>query len=109
MAGKVADELTNGLNKIFEDFKLPFFCYNMKSIIQLRMSGFFTVDLTRPDALPEVLHRRENAAKYQILEALEGINTLQSIRMYTSLMHDDKELIKKTLESFENICNKLTQ
>ncbi|MBN2154480.1 MAG: aminotransferase class III-fold pyridoxal phosphate-dependent enzyme [Candidatus Lokiarchaeota archaeon] len=109
IAGKVADELSKGLNKIFADYKLPFFTYNFKSIIQLRMSGFYTVDLTKPNAIKEVLQRRENAAKYQILEALEGINTLQSIRMYTSLMHNDNKLINDTLVGFERICQKLSK
>ncbi len=108
VAGKVADELVAGLNKIFSDYNLPFFTYNFKSIIQLRMTGFYNVDLTKPEAIAEVLHRRENGAKYQILEMLEGINTLQSIRMYTSLMHDDKEVINTTLKAFENICQKIT-
>jgi glutamate-1-semialdehyde 2,1-aminomutase len=108
VAAKVADELVSGLNKIFTDYNLPFFTYNFKSIIQLRMTGFYNVDLTKPNAITEVLHRRENGAKYQILEMLEGISTLQSIRMYTSLMHNNKEIITNTLDGFENICEKLT-
>ena len=32
VAAKVADELVEGLNRIFADYNLPFFTYNFKSI-----------------------------------------------------------------------------
>lgn len=109
IAATVADRLVEGLNAIFEKYQLPFFAYNFKSIIQLRLSGFYTQDLSKPDALQQITLRRTNLAQYVLLLMLEGINTLQGIRMYTSLMHKDEELIQKTLQGFENFCKKVSQ
>ncbi|MHA1518983.1 MAG: aspartate aminotransferase family protein [Promethearchaeota archaeon] len=105
-AAKAADELSSKLNALFAQYDLPFFTYNIQSILQLRMSGFYAVDLTKTGALEEILHRRENSTKYTALLTLEGINTLQSIRMYTSLQHD-KEIIDRTVAGFENVCKML--
>jgi glutamate-1-semialdehyde 2,1-aminomutase len=108
IAANVADDLVLKLNNLFADYHLPFFTYNFKSVIQLRTSGFYAVPLTAQNALREILHRRKNSAKYSLLLALEHINTLQSIRMYTSLQHDKKDIIDQTLQGFENFCIKLT-
>ncbi|TFH31328.1 MAG: aminotransferase class III-fold pyridoxal phosphate-dependent enzyme, partial [Promethearchaeota archaeon] len=99
VAAKAADELSTKLNELFAQYELPFFTYNIQSILQLRMSGFCAVDLTKTGALEETLIRRENSTKYMALLTLEGINTLQAIRMYTCLQHD-KEIIDKTIVGF---------
>ncbi len=108
IAAQVADKLVIRLNEVFDRYNLPFFTFNIKSIIQLRMTGFYTVDLHRPDALQQIGIHRQNGAYHQILLALENINTLQAIRMYTCLKHNDAAIIEDTVRGFENFCKKLT-
>jgi glutamate-1-semialdehyde 2,1-aminomutase len=108
-SAKTADKLVAGLNDIFATYDLPFFTYNYKSIIQLRLSGFYNVDLTKPNAIMEILSRRENGKDYNVLLALENIITLQAIRAYTTLAHSEDEgrIVGKTLKGFENMCKKI--
>ncbi|MFX0098465.1 MAG: aspartate aminotransferase family protein [Candidatus Hodarchaeota archaeon] len=107
VAGRAADKISKGLNDIFERNELPFFSYNFKSIMHCPTSNFYFVNINRPDALKQVDIRRKIQADYVMLQALEGIISLQSMRFYTSLQHDKKEVYEETFAAFENFCKKL--
>jgi glutamate-1-semialdehyde 2,1-aminomutase len=107
VAAQVADQLVLQLNELFESYNLPFFTYNIKSVIQLWLGGFYGVPLTRPDAFQQIALRQSNNSKYALLLALEGISTLQSIRMYSTLAHEPKYILEKTVLGFENFCKQL--
>lgn len=107
-AGRAGDRLTEGLNDIFERVGLPFFVYNYKSIMHIQTSSFFAVNMNRADALDQIDLRRKVLADYSMLYALEGVITLSSgSRAYSTMQHDDDEIINKVLTAFENFAKKV--
>ena len=46
-AGNIATILSKDLNGLFEQYNLPFFTYNFKSILHLKLSGFFMIDIQK--------------------------------------------------------------
>lgn len=107
IAGKAATKICNGVNDIFQRAGLPFFAYNFQSIMHMPMSGFYFVNMNKPDALQQVDVRRKVLQDYQMLLMLENVNSLQAMRYYTCLMHDDKAIYDETFEAFEHFCKKL--
>ena len=88
----IADKITSELNALFATRPdLPFFLYNFGPIIQYVTTGFFWVDITGEKAF-EVITRRKTAEDYQMVAALNGINSLAGTRMYTCMQHDDAAL-----------------
>jgi glutamate-1-semialdehyde 2,1-aminomutase len=107
LAGRAATKVSNGVSDIFQRAGLPFFSYNFQSIMHMPMSAFYFVNMNRPDALQQVDLRRKVLQDYQMLLALEGINSLQAMRYYTCLMHDNKAIYDETFKAFERFCKKL--
>jgi len=109
VAGKAATKICNGVTDIFQRACLPFFAYNFQSIIHMPMTAFFFVNMNRLDAMQQIDLRRKTLQDYQMLLALEGINSLQAMRYYTCLMHDNTEIYDETFKAFEAFCKKLTR
>ncbi|MEX2683888.1 MAG: aspartate aminotransferase family protein [Candidatus Sigynarchaeota archaeon] len=107
VAARVATKLREGLNDIFERHGLPFFSYNFQSILHVVTADFFHVSMNRADALEQINTRRKLMADYVALLALEGITSLQGVRHYTCLKHDDPKVIDQTLVAFDAFCKKL--
>ncbi len=107
VAGRVATRLRDGLNDIFERSGLPFFSYNFQSILHVVSGDFFHVSMNRADALEQINTRRKLMGDYVALLALEGITSLQGVRHYTCLKHDDAKVIDQTFAAFEAFCMKL--
>lgn len=109
VAGRAANKICKGINKVFDSHALPFFAYNFNSIIHIATSGqsFYFVNLNKPDALEQIDARRDVLAKYNAMLMLENINSLQAMRGYTSLAHDDKSIQETTINAFDNFCNRL--
>jgi len=90
----IADKITSEVNALFATRPdLPFFLYNFGPIIQYVTTGFFWVDITGEKAF-EVITRRKTAEDYQMVAALNGMNSLAGTRMYTCMQHDDAALDK---------------
>ncbi|MBN2149853.1 MAG: aminotransferase class III-fold pyridoxal phosphate-dependent enzyme, partial [Candidatus Lokiarchaeota archaeon] len=106
-AGRAATKITDGVNDIFQRAGLPFFAYNFQSIMHMPTSAFYFVNMNRPDALQQVGARRKVLQEYQMLLALEGINSLQAMRYYTCLMHDRPAIYDETFKAFEAFCRAL--
>ncbi|MBN2150530.1 MAG: aminotransferase class III-fold pyridoxal phosphate-dependent enzyme [Candidatus Lokiarchaeota archaeon] len=107
VAARVAARLVDGLNDIFGRHGLPFFAYNFQSILHVVTADFFHVSMNRADALEQINTRRKLMADYVALLALEGITSLQGVRHYTCLKHDDEAVINQTLAAFDAFCKKL--
>nr|MDO8117088.1 aminotransferase class III-fold pyridoxal phosphate-dependent enzyme [Candidatus Sigynarchaeota archaeon] len=106
-ASRAADKITNGINDIFERHGLPFFVYNYKSIFNIQTTSFMAVSLNRADSLEQIDLRRKIHADYSMIYALEGIITLSSgSRAYTTMPHDNNEIITNVLAGFDNFCNR---
>lgn len=100
-----ADRLTAELNKLFETRPdLPFFVYNFGPIMQYATTSFFSVPLTHPDALTQILTRRKAAEDYQMVITGQGVNCLAGTRMYSCMQHDDASL-NKTIEAWEYLLS----
>lgn len=100
-----ANLLTGALNDLFatrED--LPFFVYNYGPIMHYVTWAFFSLDITSPDFLPQVIARRKTSEDYQIAAVNKGINTLAGTRMYSCMQHD-QEALDRTVEAWEYIMS----
>lgn len=102
IAASVADKITAIMNDAFESHDLPFFAYNFKSIIHCATSGssFYHVSLNLPDALEKIDACREVLGMYNAMLMMEGIQSLQAMRFYTSLAHDSPEVLEKVANAF---------
>ena len=100
-----ANDLTAALNEVFatrED--LPFFVYNFGPIMQYVTWAFFSVELTQPDFLAQIIARRKTSEDYQIVATNEGMNSLAGTRMYSCMQHD-QAAIDRTVEIWERIMS----
>jgi len=100
----IAYKITSEVNALFATRPdLPFFLYNFGPIIQYVTTGFFWVDLTGEKAF-EIITRRKTAEDYQMVAALNGVNSLAGTRMYTCMQHDQAAL-DRTLEVWELVLS----
>jgi glutamate-1-semialdehyde 2,1-aminomutase len=104
-AAAYADRLTAELNHLYETRPdLPFFAYNMKSIIIFETTAFFSVDVRRENAFEEIMYRKKVADEYQIVTANRNIMGLAGSRMYTCMQHDN-EALERTLEAWDHLLS----
>jgi glutamate-1-semialdehyde 2,1-aminomutase len=104
-AGMAGDRMTKGLNKLIDQYELPYVAYNQGSICHLETAGtlFEKINLLK---ISSVL-KRINARK-KLMEEMgaaymaEGIVTLAGSRLYMS-MSDTDEVIDDALNRFENV------
>ncbi|PKN69282.1 MAG: aspartate aminotransferase family protein [Chloroflexi bacterium HGW-Chloroflexi-5] len=100
-----ANRLAKALNDLFATRPdLGFFVYNFGAIMHYMTTAFFSVDLAAPDALAQILTRKQVADDYQVVTMAHGLCTLAGTRMYTCMQHDD-EALKKTLEIWEYLLS----
>lgn len=106
-AAAYADRLTKAMNDLFASRPdLGFFVYNFGPIMHYVTTGFFSVDVSAPDALKQVLTRKAVADSYQIVTSALGLCSLAGTRMYTCMQHDD-EAMKKTLGVWERLLSEI--
>jgi glutamate-1-semialdehyde 2,1-aminomutase len=100
-----ADRLSKALNDLFATRPdLGFFVYNFGPIMHYMTTAFFSLDLRAPDALEQILTRKEVADDYQVVTMTHGLCSLAGTRMYTCMQHDD-EALKKTVEIWEYLLS----
>jgi glutamate-1-semialdehyde 2,1-aminomutase len=96
----VADKLSKGLNDLFESMALPFFSYNIASIIHYETAGPLTVDIRREGGIPDALRRKKAVDDLATALLGEGIVTKYGARAFACMAHTDEEL-QTTLRAFE--------
>lgn len=102
-AGRAGDRLTRGLQRLIDQFGLPYVAYNQGSIVHLESSGVMLLDMRHPMKL-----LKENKPRKRLMEQLSaayaahGIITLAGSRMYTS-MADTDDVIDDALDRFEQV------
>ena len=100
-----ADRLTGAMNALFSTRPdLGFFVYNFGPIMHYVTTGFFSVDLTGPDAFSQLLLRKKIADDYQVIMTAHGLCTLAGSRMYTCMQHDE-DAMKRTLEAWGHLLS----
>lgn len=97
-AAKLGDRLTDGLNKLITDRKLPFVAYNVGSICHLDTVGtlHFAIRWSKPWQIPKILEATSlRKAEMQHMGAAymaEGLVTLAGNRMYTSAAYTPEDI-----------------
>jgi len=103
IAGRAGDRLTEGLQQIIEQHRLPFVAYNQGSIVHLETSGVMLLDFKNPiKLLREMKPRKHMMEEMGAAYMSQGIVTLAGSRMYTSLADTD-EVIDEALNRFETV------
>ena len=111
VAGRMADRLVAGLNKIIKKYDLPFVCYNIGSVCQLHTVATmqFAINWRKPWEIPNVLKQtglRQTEMQYMGAAYMaEGLVTLAGSRLYTSAAYTE-EMIDDCLERFERVLSK---
>ncbi|MBU2513525.1 aminotransferase class III-fold pyridoxal phosphate-dependent enzyme [bacterium] len=103
-ATNAAVKLRDGLNCLFRTLKLPFFSYNVASLVHFETSIPLAVDIRNPDLIMEALERKQAVDNFGVALLAEGIITKYGNRAFTCMAHTDKE-IKKTLSAFETVLH----
>ena len=107
-AGAFADKLVAGLQKLIDQYDLPFVVYNQGSICHLETVGttYFSIDWKKPWKIPYVL--KETSKRKKEMEHMgaaymaEGIITLAGSRLYTSAAFTD-DMLEDILARFERV------
>lgn len=107
-AGKMADRLTEGLNRLINKYELPFVAFNQGSVCHLDTTGTmqFAIDWSKPWQIPNVLkqtsYRKKEMEHIGAAYMAEGIVTLAGNRLYTSAAYTE-EMIDDVLSRFEKV------
>lgn len=97
-AAALGDRLTDGLNKLIEEKKLPFVAYNVGSICHLDTVGtlHFAIRWSKPWEIPNVLKatslRKTEMQHMGAAYMAEGLVTLAGNRMYTSAAYTNDDI-----------------
>jgi L-ribulose-5-phosphate 4-epimerase len=103
VAGRAGDRLARGLQRLIDEYGLPYVVYNQGSIVHLESSGVMLLDMHHPRKLfkekdPRKVLIEQMGAAY----AAHGIITLAGSRLYTS-MADTDAVIDDALSRFDEV------
>lgn len=107
-AGKFADKLMDGIQKLIEKYNLPFVAFNQGSICHLDSVGtmHYFINWSKPWTIPAVLNatneRKKEMEHIGAAYTAEGIITLAGSRLYTSAAYTD-DMLPDILNRFENV------
>lgn len=110
-AGRAGDRLTDGLEKLIKQYKLPYVVYNQGSICHLECTAPMSFDFSTMNPLGPIkalskkdmmMTRTEAMKRMGAAYMSHGIVTLAGSRLYTS-MADTDEIIDEALNHFEDV------
>ena len=110
-AGRAGDRLTDGLEKLVKQYKLPYVVYNQGSICHLECTAPMSFDFSTMNPLGPIkalskkdmmMTRTEAMKRMGAAYMSHGIVTLAGSRLYTS-MADTDEIIDEALNHFEDV------
>ena len=104
-AGQAGDKLTKGLNRLIDQYGLPFVAYNQGSVCHLEAAGtlFEKIEILKiKSVLDRIFHRKKLMEEYGAAYMAEGIVTLAGSRLYMSMATTD-EVVEDALNRFENV------
>ena len=101
-AEAAAVKLRDGLNELFSSLSLPFFSYNVSSLVHFETTCFLAIDIRDPANIPEALKRKQAVDNFATALLAEGIITKYGARAFTCMAHNDDD-IKNTLAAFERV------
>lgn len=107
-SGQAGDRLTAGLQKLIQNYELPFVAFNQGSICHLETSAamLLSIDIKRfwtiKSTIAEAHRRKKVMEEMGAAYMAEGIVTLAGSRLYTSAADTD-EIIDEALVRFERV------
>ena len=103
---KAGTRLSTGLNKIFENYDLPWFSYNYGGTVHFHTSCLFGLDLGDPQQAGELPKRKDFMSEMGAALVDQEIISVAGSRFYTCMLHTD-EIIDETIQKIDNICQKI--
>lgn len=107
-AGKFANRLIEGVNKVIDKYGLPFVAFNQGSVCHVDTTGtmHFAIDWSKPWQIPGVLNatsfRKAEMEHIGAAYTAEGFITLAGNRLYTSAAYEDA-MIDEVIEKFDRV------
>ncbi len=107
-AGQAGDRLIQGINKLLDEYKLPFAAYNQGSICHLETAAAMLISIKLnklfkiPSTIKEAKARKGVMEEYGAAYMAEGLITLAGSRLYTS-MADTNDVIDDAIERFGRV------
>ncbi|MFX1379859.1 MAG: aspartate aminotransferase family protein [Promethearchaeota archaeon] len=105
-ATRVATRLSDGLNKVFEGYKLPWFSYNYGGTVHFHTSCLFGINLNDPKQAGQIPIRKDFMDEMGAALVDQEIISVAGSRFYTCILHTD-EIINNTIQKIDNICQKI--
>ena len=108
IANDMGDILTDGLNELIKEYRLPFVAFNVGSICHLDTLGtmHYSINWKKPWTIPAVLKatsvRKKEMEHMGAAYMAEGIVTLAGNRLYTNATYTPED-IKDVLNRFSRI------
>ena len=99
-ATAAAEKLSKGFNDLFQSMGLPFFSYNIASIVHYETAGPLTIDIRQEGGIPDALRRKQAVDDLATALLTEGIVTKYGARAFTCMAHSDEDLAA-TFKAFE--------
>ena len=103
IAGRAATRLATGFNEVFQKHNLPWFSYNYGGTVHFHTSCMFGLDLNDPKQSGEIPKRKDFMAEMGAAMVDQELISVSGSRFYTCIQHTD-ELVDKTIEKIDNIC-----
>ncbi len=103
---KAGSRLSNGLNKIFDNYDLPWFSYNYGGTVHFHTSCLFGLDLGDPKQAGELPKRKDFMGEMGAALVDQETISVAGSRFYTCMLHSD-EIIDETIQKIGNICQKI--
>ena len=105
-AGENGDKLCDGIQKLIDQYDLPFVTWNTGSIVHFEVSGVMYLDASDPDIFRKIPERQHYIEQFGAALTANGVITLAGSRIYTS-MADNDETIAQTLNAFEEVFSNI--
>ena len=105
-ATRAGTKLSNGLNKVFENYNLPWFSYNYGGTVHFHTSCLFGLNLSDPKQSGQIPARKDFMDEMGAALVDQEIISVAGSRFYTCILHSD-EIIDETIKKIDNICQKI--
>lgn len=105
-ASENGDKLCAGIQKLINDYKLPFVVWNTGSIIHFEIAGMMYLSADDPELGQKLTARKNAVAEFGAALTANGVITLAGSRIYTS-MADNDETIQATLQAFDDVLSNI--
>jgi len=93
--------LTEKLNDLFQEYGVPFFTHNVKSIFHFETYCPVHIDIRKPGNIEKALYRKECMDRVGTALFSNGIIVKNANGGFTSLAHSSQD-VDKPIKAFEN-------